>query len=267
MVFVLWILGEILSTVSKWLLPLRFSMANTSRQTLRINKEGVGTIRKRGTNFRIQREADAIAFVRKHTSVPVPKIFDVQVRGDDSWILMERALGTRLDSAWTDMPENIRATTVTQLKAYFEQLRNIRPPTSGWIGSCDNGPAYDHRLNNGFPCGPFTSISEFHDFLVAPVKQCPRPELAAGYRKRLPDDHRINFAHADVSYEHIFVDQETGDVTGIIDWEMAGFWPGWWEYRKALYGSRQQRWWIDLVDRIMPSYWKELEVDSDLEAF
>jgi hypothetical protein len=91
---------------------------------------------------------------------------------------MQRAPGTRLDSAWPDMPENIRATTITQLKEYFEQLRNIRLSTSDWIGSCHNGPVYDHRLNNGFPCGPFTSVSEFHDFLVAPVTQRPRPELA-----------------------------------------------------------------------------------------
>jgi hypothetical protein len=242
-------------------------MANSSRRTPRINQGSADTIRKRGTGFQIQREALAMAFVRKHTSIPVPEVFDVRLNEHDSWIIMQHVPGTRLDLAWPGMLEDIRTTTVTQLKAYFEQLRNLRPPTSSWIGSCDNGPAYDHRLNNGFPCGPFASVSEFQDFLVAPVQQCPRPELAIGYRKCLPDDYPVNFAHADMSYEHIFVDPKTGNVTGIVDWEMAGFWPCWWEYRKALYGSRQQRWWIDMVDRIMPSYQKELEVDSDLEAF
>jgi hypothetical protein len=56
-----------------------------------------------------------------------------------------------------------------------------------------------------------------HDFLIAPVQQCPRPEPAVEYRKRLPENHQINFAHADLSYEHILVDQETGNVTGILD--------------------------------------------------
>jgi hypothetical protein len=119
-----------------------------------------------------------------------------------------------------------------------------------------------HRLDNGFPCGPFASVSQFHD-LVAPMMQCPRPELAAEYRRRLPDDYPVHFAHADLSYEHIFVDEVTGNVTGIINWEVAGFWPAWWEYRKALYGSLQQRLWNDLMDTVMPSYGKELEVDSD----
>ncbi len=70
-----------------------------------------------------------------------------------------------------------------------------------------------------------------------------------------------------MSYENILVDQRSGDVTGIIDWEMAGFWPEWWEYRKALFGGRYQQWWVNVVKDIMPQYEKELAVDMDLEAF
>ena len=68
---------------------------------------------KGGTSFRIQRERDAIAFVQKYTSVAVPSIFDVTVRGHESWILMQRAPGIRLDLAWPDIPENIKATIIT----------------------------------------------------------------------------------------------------------------------------------------------------------
>lgn len=233
----------------------------------RVDQES-DVIRKRGTDFQIQRELEAIAFVRKHTSIPVPTILDAQLCSNESCMLMQRALGTCLETAWPQMHEKAKAKTTKQLEAYFKQLRDIpQPEAAGWVGSCNKGPAYDHRLNNGFPCGPFTSLSEFHDFIVAPVQRCPRPQLATVYRKRLSDDYQVHFAHADLSYEHVFVDQDTGDVTAIIDWEMAGFWPAWWEYRKALYCSRQQRWWMDLVDRIMPSYMEELEIDSDLEAF
>jgi aminoglycoside phosphotransferase len=61
--------------------------------------EGVDIVRKRGTDFQIQREAEAISFIRKHSSIPVPKIFDVQVHGDDSWMLMQLVPGIHLDSA------------------------------------------------------------------------------------------------------------------------------------------------------------------------
>lgn len=90
-----------------------------------------------------------------------------------------------------------------------------------------------------------------HDFLVRPVKDCPRPELAAVYRRQLPDESGIVFAHADVSWENILVDCASGHVTGILDREMAGFWPEWWEYRKAIYGARSKPWWMRRLSRTL----------------
>lgn len=116
-------------------------------------------------------------------------------------------------------------------------------------------------------CGPFASIAEFHDYLVAPIKNCPRPECVAKYRSKLSDDHSIVFAHADISWENILVDPATGVVTAIVDWEMAGFWPEWWEYRKALFGSRSQLWWIGVLKQIMPEYTLETDAGMDIEMF
>ncbi|KAF4450196.1 phosphotransferase enzyme family domain-containing protein [Fusarium austroafricanum] len=59
----------------------------------------------------------------------------------------------------------------------------------------------------------------------------------------------------------------TCSVTGIVDWEMAGFWPEWWEYRKALFGSRSRQWWIDIPKQIMKEYRSETEADMELEMF
>lgn len=92
----------------------------------------------------------------------------------------------------------------------------------------------DHRLSNTTTCGPFAAVGDIYDFLVHAVKDCPRPELAAEYRRQLPDESAVVFAHADVSCENILVDFASGRVTGVLDWEMAGFWPEWWEYRKGV---------------------------------
>jgi aminoglycoside phosphotransferase (APT) family kinase protein len=123
----------------------------------------------------------------------------------------------------------------------------------------------------GQTIGPRADLSRpsanFTTFLVAPVKNCPRPERAAEYRKGLPDNHDIIFAHADISWENILVDRATGDITGILDWEMAGFWPEWWDYRKALYGARSQAWWIDILKKTMPEYPSETDTDMDLEMY
>ncbi|CAH0034479.1 unnamed protein product [Clonostachys rhizophaga] len=226
--------------------------------------------RKQAYSFRLRREAEAMNYVRSHTSIPVPSILDMHFGVSDhepGWILMERVPGRQLDEAWPIMSETARAQTISELQSYVCQLRRLRPSGPGWIGSCSGGPAYDHRLDNMATCGPFASVAEFHDFLVGPVKNCPRPEWVAKYRNMLPDNYRITFAHADLSWENVLLDPTTGSVTGIVDWEMAGFWPEWWEYRKALFGSRSRQWWIEIVKQIMKEYQHETEADMELEMF
>jgi aminoglycoside phosphotransferase (APT) family kinase protein len=210
-------------------------------------------------------------YVRRNTSLPIPAIVEVpletNVGKEQSWIVMERLPGVELGVAWPSMSEDARSEAIRLLRSYFEQLHGLRPHGSGWIGSCSGGPAYDHRLSNRSACGPFAAVSEFHDYLVAPLKNCPRPEWASRYRTQLPDSHEIRFAHADFSWENVLLDPDTGDVSAILDWEMAGFWPAWWEYRKALFGSRSQPWWRTVVREIMTEYPEETDVDMDLEMF
>lgn len=198
--------------------------------------------RKSARPFKLRRELEAIDYVRRFSSIPVPHIINWHLDVPDSelgWILMERIPGIQLGEAWPNMDEKRRARVTTELKRYLKELHALRPPIPGWIGSCTGGPAYDHRIDNLATCGPFASVAEFHDFLVAPIKRCPRPEWAAKYRQRLIDDRDIFFAHVDLSRENILVDPVTGAIAGIIDWEMAGFWPDWWEYRKVMLGSGQ----------------------------
>lgn len=226
--------------------------------------------RKDADSFRLRREAEAMNYVRRHTSIPVPAILDTDFDESDrepGWILMERVPGRQLDEAWPIMTEAARRQAISELRSHLSQLHQLRPSRFSWIGSCSGGPAYDHRLDNRSTCGPFASIDKFHDFLVEPIKKCPRPEWVAKYRNMLPDHRVIVFAHADISWENILLDPTTGSVTGIVDWEMAGFWPEWWEYRKALLGSRPQPWWMDILKQIMKEYEPETEADMDIEMF
>ncbi|OAQ68191.1 phosphotransferase enzyme family domain-containing protein [Pochonia chlamydosporia 170] len=186
------------------------------------------TFRKEADSFRLRREAEAMEYIRSRTPIPIPSILDMHIDINDDqpgWILMERIPGRQLDDAWPTMTETAKARCISELQSYLHQLHSLRPPGSGWIGSCSGGPAYDHRLDNMTTCGPFATIPEFNDFLVAPVKNCPRQEWVAKYRNMLRDDYSIIFAHADLSGENILVDPTNGCVTGIVDREMAGFWP------------------------------------------
>ena len=184
---------------------------------------------KYGTSHQVHREVEAMDFVRLHTSIPIPSVFELHVNENDtnltSWFSMSAIPGRPLIDAWPSMNEGARRATQIDLRNYLQELRAVPPPTPPYIGSCNGGPAYDHRLNNGYPCGPFASESDFNDFLVAPVARCPRKELVSHYRRQLADDHGVVFTHADLCGEHIFVESTTGRITGFIDWEMAGWWP------------------------------------------
>ncbi|PGH12250.1 hypothetical protein AJ79_04430 [Helicocarpus griseus UAMH5409] len=212
-------------------------------------------------------DVQAVKFVRENSTIPVPDVLEVHISGPDSWFRMERLPGTQLGEAWARMDERAQVVTTGQLKLYLKQLRELPVPSTASIGSLSSGSAYDHRLNNGFPCGPFASVAEFHDFLVAPVLRSPRPEWSGEYCRLLNDNYMIQFAHADLSFENILVNEHTGKVTAILDWEMAGFWPEWWEFLKALYGGRSLPWWFAVVKNTMPCYNQELEVECDLEMF
>lgn len=205
-----------------------------------------GTYFKRGTGRQVHREVEAMEFVRQRTSIPIPSVFEIYVNENDaspsSWFSMSAIPGSPLTDAWPSMNEEARRATQADLRSYLHELRTVPSPTPAYVGSCSGGSAYDHRLNNGYPCGPFASVSDFHDFLVVPVARCPRQELVIYYRQQLADNHGVVFTHADLCGDHIFVEPTTGRITGIIDWEMAGWWPTYWEYTKSRFGSRYQTW-------------------------
>jgi serine/threonine protein kinase len=228
------------------------------------------TVRKRGDEYRLRREEEAMQFVRSKTSIPIPEVLDTHFDPDgdweQNWILMEKVPGTQMGIAWPSISKTAQSHALSQLRGYLQELHSIRPPEPGWIGSCSHGPAYDHRIDNRKTCGPFSTISEFHDLLLAPLKtHGTRPDWVVKYRNRLLDTHHICFAHADLSDENILIDPGTGTITAMLDWEMAKFWPSWWEYRKALYGSRPRPWWYAVLKEIMQEYRDETEADMDLE--
>ncbi|KAH0584517.1 hypothetical protein H2248_010050 [Termitomyces sp. 'cryptogamus'] len=122
---------------------------------------------------------------------------------------------------------------------------------------------------HGRPCGPWESEADFNAFLLKPLDKRKPGDWQREFRDTLAGyNHRIVFSHADLSPDNVMVDKETGKVTGIIDWEMAGWWPEYWEYRKAMYGGRSSlSWWTKLLEDVMETHWEKWGLESDLENF
>ncbi len=223
--------------------------------------DGQNAVRKCGLAYLLKREVEAMEYVREHTSIPIPKIFhacvDETLRSGemvrDHYILMQIMPGKRLDKAWPQMADNARARTRRQLKGHLEELHSLTPPAGQpEVGTITGAGAYNHRSKRGpYLLPPYASVAEFESHLPDKIAT-RRPQLAAEFRQAFADrraeDRGAHFAHGDLSWTNIFVDQSSGVVTGITDWETAGFWPDWWEFHMALLGDRDKRlWWVRIA--------------------
>lgn len=84
--------------------------------------------------------------------------------------------------------------------------------------------------------------SEFNDFLMTSDDTSEEDMRRRMLRSFLRNDHQIVFTHADLHPRNVMVSISGGSdpkggtvkVTGILDWEMSGWYPVYWEYVKAL---------------------------------
>lgn len=151
---------------------------------------------------------------------------------------MSRIPGVTLRTAWPLMTIEDRVQVLADLRQYVLEMRRIPPPdgclnqVSSFIGKA----VRDAGVTLWEAVGPFT-MEEFVDFLMD-VWIEDRPAKEARFRNTLLHGARegVFLTHADLHYNNIMVDKvksKTGTVTyrvtGIVDWQTAGWYPIWWE--------------------------------------
>jgi tRNA A-37 threonylcarbamoyl transferase component Bud32 len=204
-------------------------------------------------------EAEALRYVRSRTSIPVPEVFNAYVDAslDRGVIIMEYVEGDILRNVWEDMDDERRQKIVQQLKDFMTELRAIRGDFIGSIdGTACEDPVFCAELG-GF--GPYKTQDEFNDGLIRAMKLSQESswvDQIAKFIKAMPQ-HEVVLTHSDFSPRNIIVRGD--EVVAIIDWEMAGFYPEYWEYVKALYHPEWQSRWITdgTVEAILHPYYLE----------
>jgi aminoglycoside phosphotransferase (APT) family kinase protein len=219
-------------------------------------------LKYRGDADMVCNEFNALRRVRQETSIPVPEALDVIPEGDNCYLLITRAPGVPLWLCQELFSDTDCDEIVAQLQDYISQLRalpntvNTDTPICNTLGEA----CRDHRIRSADPMGPFADEAAF--------SQCLRFSDEPSRR-----GHRIVFTHADLNPRNILVDRvaladgSTGwRVTGIVDWETAGYYPEYWDYTKALFeGFRWRPRYIKMVHRVFAEfgdYLKELDVEK-----
>lgn len=147
---------------------------------------------------------------------------------------MDRIPGVVLDDVWRDMSLDDKIAIAAQLKDYFDQLRAIPPPKSPSICSVTGGPIIYSRLHAHMEwCGPYRDEEHLNTQLRRrhPVEDFD-PVVQASQKLA----HPLVFTHNDFSPRNVMVMETPAGwkVTGIIDWECAGWLPSYWDYCKAV---------------------------------
>ncbi|KAI0074979.1 kinase-like protein [Panus rudis PR-1116 ss-1] len=223
---------------------------------------------QRRSRERAQNEIDALRYLARNTTVPVPRVFSCFPWRGQYYILQTRIPGIDLSKAWTSLIESERETIFNQLRFYTSQLRNLQSPYGPRICSTRGKPLSDERLGLNVRHKPMTDLWKFED----------EDEMNTALRdlnalEDMPEDvqrshsvlHPIRYTHGDLQPRNIMVHGTR--VTGIIDWETAGWWPAHWEYLKATFNTPDAvtKEFIGYIPRFIPVY--KMECDADWYLF
>ncbi|KAI0874857.1 kinase-like domain-containing protein [Hypoxylon argillaceum] len=204
-------------------------------------------------------EGATMKYLAQNTTIPVPKVYCSFVHKNIAYIVMERIHGDCLPIAWKSMSEESRKDVFAQLRGMIQELRSLTPPPGTGVESCVGGSLFDSRISRGNPrFGPFKTIQEFHfwlrhdwklEDLEGREKDQDWHDAAEMIRRQDGPWSPPTFTHGDLNPFNVLV--RDGKVVGLIDWEFSGWYPHYWEYTSAWFGSIIRTDWQGELDKFL----------------
>lgn len=184
--------------------------------------------------------------------VPTPDILGILKTDQNKYLFMSRIPGIPLDKLWPTLSHSQKTSIQHQLNSIFKALRSIpRPKDSGdaVLGGGIPLICKDARRSERVAGGPIKNESDFNDFLCSEPGRSKTPWVEM-IRSFMREDHSIVMTHGDLHPRNIMVavsgaacchdlsthvdsDQDI-KITSILDWEMSGWYPDYWEFVKSL---------------------------------
>jgi serine/threonine protein kinase len=211
------------------------------------------------------------------TSIRVPKVYCAFEYDSVKFILMERIDGIPIQEGWLDRPEAEREDMLQQLKGYYEELRSIPHPHPGAIAAADMQSLFDPRLIKGeYGFGPFAEEKDFNNYLQAGIHadaqilsysepgfwmtKDEQNEILRMIAMQDKGGHKVCFSHGDPNPGNFLV--KGNKIVALIDFELAGFYPEYWDYCKAMSVRSWWQFWETEVGKFLQEYPRELEMEK-----
>ncbi|PLB54596.1 hypothetical protein P170DRAFT_452329 [Aspergillus steynii IBT 23096] len=172
-----------------------------------------------------------------------PSLPTFEVPSEHTLILMRRIPGEPLSKVWSKLSTDEKERIAKQTAEYLQQLHNLQ---SDKIQSLGGRPAFSNFLFKNKDSKPSQGLLASGSNLWADMERGLKetiPEAARVRRQHcMPSAMPYTFTHGDLTNVNIMV--ENGSLTGILDWEMSGYFPVYEEDRE----------WKALLRKYMPDY-------------
>lgn len=239
----------------------------TGRRVVRVNEH---YIVKYGVSINLVEGLNVLA-ASAVDSEAVPKVFALHTRDNASpgdpevkFIVMENVAGKTFDAVWPTLSTSEKGAIAGRLRVFFDALRLL--PAPGYYGSIgrrqyeesmfwtpkDAESSLAELIN-----GPFDTESQLNEAFVNKYTYNTGLKFKAQYyRRTLPrvlKDHRPVFTHGDFQRKNIII--RPGGEPVVIDWEVAGWYPEYWDYASGMFACG--RWrddWHDFLAKIFDEY-------------
>ncbi|CAF2605731.1 unnamed protein product [Rotaria sp. Silwood2] len=194
--------------------------------------------------YRTQNEVYTMQYLYEQTTIPLPKILAYSCDFHTSileceFILMEKIQGNTLEHVIDQMSDDSLMKTATEMVNYVKQLREINLPQMNQIGSfCNKMLHLSGYVLDGPTLGPFHTPKEFiiahlkwsiqsieidsqlleiAKHLLSPLQEIIKRLENGAYLSNIK--YSFHMTHTDLNTSNIIVDQITGKILAIIDWE------------------------------------------------
>ncbi|KAJ8523317.1 hypothetical protein ONZ45_g147 [Pleurotus djamor] len=201
-------------------------------------------------------EAAALSYLASSApAIPVPRLRYAfrDERTGVTYIVMDKIDGRPLSETWDQSSKEEKDGLLAQLKTIFGQLRTLKKPTDLGIAdnavcAADGGKLHDHRIWNATG-----------DKGMDPEVKAEVDKLIELYEASEAKRRETVFTHGDISLSNILV--KDGKVVGIVDWEMSGWYPCYWEYTTAMI-THYIRGWREEIGTFLDEWPKETQMDD-----
>lgn len=202
-------------------------------------------------------EVEAMELVSKHSCVPVPEVFFKHFSPRKGQIHMSLIPGCTLEKRWDTLDEKTKEYVCRQNWDLISNIRDIqRPLELKDVFQCaaDGSPTGDPLIEDlKNPARPLMSDMELRARIYERYFHFGGRRFEHQLPDMLPRSNSSVFTHADIAPRNIMIDEQN-KITGILDWEWAGWYPDYWEYAQIMrpaFGGDWSRW----MEKTAPQTW------------